>query len=228
MSRGRSSYRARSSSPRTTMKSEDPLRCGENVLDSMWIPQIATLGRVRWPLRGTYLFTLSRDDHEAAQAYVDRLAGSDTPRRRELRPVDPRATHASEIAQPIGALLVGDPSVFARHRKVGELDRALRPATDGGAGLRHVECRSRAALGLESEGDPIRGWRLELARGFVEEDRSLHGDRLRHLGLCRRLFRERALDNGDGLGFARFDDFRSGGGPRSRYLHLLSGRCRRT
>src|SRR2546430_962802 len=168
MSRGRSSYRARSSSPRTTMKSEDPLRCGENVLDSMWIPEIATLGRVGWPLRGTCLFTLSRDDHEAEQAYVDGLAGSDTPRGRELRPVDPRATHASEIAQPVGALLVGDTSVLARHRKVGELDRALRPATDGRAGLRHVECRSRAALCFESEGDPIRGRRLAHARGEAD------------------------------------------------------------
>src|SRR2546423_15353360 len=110
MSRGRSSYRARSSSPRTTMKSEDPLRCGENVLDSMWIPQIATLGRVRWPLRGSGLLAFGGGDHhQAADADVDGLAGCDAARRGELGPVDPRATHAPEVAQPVHALPACEP-----------------------------------------------------------------------------------------------------------------------
>src|SRR6266568_603596 len=100
MSAGRRSYRASRSSPRTTVKSADPERCGEKVLDSMWMPPIATLCGVRWPFcRGRLLVDVRRDHRQPAGAYVDGLAVRDPPWRRELRPVDPRAAHASKVAQ---------------------------------------------------------------------------------------------------------------------------------
>src|SRR4029079_1616089 len=100
----------------------------------MWMPAIATLGRVRWPLRRSRLIAFGRGHHhEAAQADVDGLTGGDAPRGGELRSVDPVHALASEVAQPVRALAESDPRVLARHGKVGELDRALRATADRGA-----------------------------------------------------------------------------------------------
>src|SRR5437868_10216639 len=149
------------------VKSADPLRWEENVLDSMWIPAIATLGRVRWPLRRFCLRAFGGREHdEAAQADVDGLTGGDAFRRGELCPVDPGPAHAPKIAQPIRALLEGDSRVLAGHRKIGQLDRALRTATDCRPLLRYVEGRRGGAFALESEGEAVRRRLIEVGNRF--------------------------------------------------------------
>src|SRR5438093_2192429 len=102
----------------------------------MWIPPTASLcGVRRTSRRGDLRSGLGRYDRQAADADVDGLAGRDPSRCGELRPIEPGATHAAEVAQPVRALLVRDLRVLARHRKIRELDRALGSSTDRGARL---------------------------------------------------------------------------------------------
>src|SRR5437870_11789315 len=113
----------------------------------MWMPPIATLGRVRWPLRGSSLFAFGcGDDHKAAHTDVDGLAGGDAPWCGQLRTVDPCVGHASDVAQPVVVLLVGDARVLARHGKIGELDGHLFAAIYRRGWLRYVVGCPRSAL----------------------------------------------------------------------------------
>src|SRR4030081_1278660 len=90
------------------------------------MPPTASLGGVRGPFRGGVVFRGVRRGHaQTAHADVYGLAGRDASRRSELRSVDPGAAHASEVAQPVRPLLVGDARMLPRHGKVRELDGAL-------------------------------------------------------------------------------------------------------
>src|SRR5438552_9917112 len=201
----------------------------------MLMPPIATLGRVRGPLRSSCLFTFrGRDDGQPADSDVDGLARRNAPGCSQLRPVDPRAAHASEIAQPVRALLVGDLRVLARDGKIGELDGALRSATDRRAGLCHFERRSRAALALgpQREAPRSRDRRHGLivqgffgdpsflgGPSFLARSWRLHGNGDHADGACRCLLgRWELLEERKPLGCLGFGGF---GGGFSRYR-----RCR--
>src|SRR5437879_8492538 len=127
----------------------------------MWMPPTASLGGVRGPSLGGFVFRGVRRGHaQTAYADVDGLAGRDSSRRRELRSVDPGAAHASEVAQPVRPLLVGDSRVLPRHGKIRELDGALGSTAYRRAGFRYFERRARPTLGLEAQHEPnTRGWR---------------------------------------------------------------------
>jgi hypothetical protein len=57
----------------------------------------------------------------------------------ELCPIDPRAAHASDIAEPVRTLAVDDASMAPRDREIAQPNGIVRPTTDGRAGRGDLE-----------------------------------------------------------------------------------------
>src|SRR5438128_1850799 len=148
---------------------------------------------------GLALFARERAS-QPADPDIDHLTCDESPGGVQPGPINPRTTHAPEVAQPVGSLPVTDPRVAARNREVFQPNRVLRPTTYRRTRSCDLECWSRLAFGFESqnEPDPSRSRRLD------------GGD------LCARSRRRRRfLDDGWGLG-RELKTTRGGGVRRDR------------
>src|SRR5688572_24419462 len=99
-------------------------------------PTPAVAGRARGRRRNWFdvrrhLIARGADDHtQPEDPDSDDLIRGETAGRGQLLFVDPRATGALEIVQPVAALPVADARVSPRDRKIVETDRVLRRAAD--------------------------------------------------------------------------------------------------